>query len=82
MTGNPLVCVSRGNLHWPRGNIFTKVNVMKMRNLFVASIGRVNNSMRRNDFSLRRKTTTAQQDPERLIDKLILHACSLSIKYK
>ena len=52
------------------------------KSLFVASIGRVNNSMRRNDFSLRRKTTTAQQDPERLIDKLILHARSLSIKYK
>ena len=36
-------------------------------------------------FSLRRKTTTAQQDPERLIDKLILyilHARRLSIKDK
>ena len=41
--------------------------------------------MRRDGFSLRRKTTTAQQDPERLTDKLILHilhACRLLIKYK
>ena len=55
------------------------------KSLFVASNGWVNNFMRRNGFSLRRKTTTAQQDPERLIDKLILyilHARRLSIKYK
>ena len=67
-------CVSRGNLSWPRRNSFTKVNVMK-----------VTNFMRRNGFSLQRKTTTAQQDPERLIDNLILyilHARRLSIKYK
>ena len=67
-------CVSRGNLPWPRRNSFTKVNVMK-----------VTNFMRRNGFSLQRKTTTAQQDPERLIDNLILyilHARRLSIKYK
>ena len=41
--------------------------------------------MRRNGFSLRRKTTTAQQDPERFIDKLIpyiFHARRLLIKYK
>ena len=41
--------------------------------------------MRRNGFSLHCKTTTAQQDPEQLIDKLIqyvLHARRLSIKYK
>ena len=47
--------------------------------------GWVNNFMHRNGFSLRYKTTTAQQDPERLIDKLILyilHARRLSIKYK
>ena len=40
--------------------------------------------MRCNGFSLRRKTT-AQKDPERLIDKLILHillARRLSINYK
>ena len=46
--------------------------------------GWVNNFMRRNGFSLHRKTTTAQQVPERLIDKLILyilHARRLSIKY-
>ena len=35
MTGDPLVCVSQGNLSWPRRNIFTKVNVMKVRNLFL-----------------------------------------------
>ena len=41
--------------------------------------------MRRNGFSLYRKTTAAQQDPEQLIDKLILyilHALRLSIIYK
>ena len=41
--------------------------------------------MRRNGFSIRRQTTIAQKDPERLIDKLILyilHARRLSIKYK
>ena len=55
------------------------------KSLFVASNGWVNNFMRHNGFSLRRKTTTAQQDPERLIDKLILyilHARRLSTKYK
>ena len=55
------------------------------KSLFVASNGWVNNFMRRNVFSLYRKTTTAQQDPERIIDKLILyilHARRLSIKYK
>ena len=43
------------------------------KSLFVASNGWVNNFMRRNVFSLYRKTTTAQQDPERIIDKLILY---------
>ena len=41
--------------------------------------------MHRNEFSLHRKTAAAQQDLERLIDKLILylfHAFRLSIKYK
>ena len=41
--------------------------------------------MHRNGFLLHRKTTTGQQDPERLIDKLILyvlHARRLSIKCK
>ena len=41
--------------------------------------------MHRNGFLLQRKTTTVQQDPERLIDQLILyflHARRLSIKYK
>ena len=35
MTGDSMNCVSRGNLSSPRRNIFTKVNVMKMRNLFL-----------------------------------------------
>ena len=55
------------------------------KSLFVASDGWVNNFIRRNGFSIHLKTTTAQQDPERLIDKLILHilhARRLSIKYK
>ena len=55
------------------------------RTLLAASYGQVHNFIRRNDFSLRRKTTTPQQDPEQLIDKLILyilHARRLSIKYK
>ena len=55
------------------------------KSLFVANNGWVNNFMRRNGFSLCGKATTAQQDPERLIDKLILyilHARGLSIKYK
>ena len=41
--------------------------------------------MRHDGFSLRRKTTTVQQDPERLINKLILyilHSRRLSIKFK
>lgn len=40
--------------------------------LFVANNLRVNHLMRRNGFLLRRKATTAQQDPKRLIDKLFL----------
>ena len=55
------------------------------KSLSVTSNGWINNFMRRNGFSLHRKTTTVQQDPERLIDKLILynlHARRLSIKYK
>ena len=55
------------------------------KSLFVASNWWVNNFMRRNGFSLRRKTITVQQDAERLTDKLILyslHARRLSIKYK
>ena len=34
MTRDPMDYVSRGNLSWSRRNIFTKVNVMKVRNLF------------------------------------------------
>ena len=55
------------------------------KSLFVASNRWVNNLMHRNGFSLRSKTKPAQQDPELLIDKLILyilHVCRLSIKYK
>ena len=79
-------CVSQGNSSWSNRNILMKVNVIKVRNLFLWQAMLVNNFMRRNDFSLRRKTTTAQQqDPERFIDKLILyifHARRLLIKYK
>ena len=84
MTGDPMNCVSQGNL-WARWNIFTEVNVMKVRNLFLWR------AMERWTISCvvmvfrYIKTTTAQQDPERLIDKLILydlHARSFSIKYK
>ena len=39
------------------------------KSFFVASYGWVNNFMRRNSFSLRRKTIAAQQDPERLMVK-------------
>ena len=85
MTGDPPDCMSRGNLSWPRRNIFTKGNVMKVSNLFVVSNGRVNNFMHHNGFLLCCKTTAAQRDPEWLTDKLILyilHAHRLSIKYK
>ena len=52
--------------------------------LLVASNGSVNNFMCGNGISLLCKTTT-QQDPERLIHKLILYifyTSSLSVKYK
>ena len=55
------------------------------KSVFLRSNGWVNNFMRRNRFLLNHKTTTRQQDPERLIDKFmlhILHAHRLSIKYK
>ena len=55
------------------------------KSVFVVSNGWVNNFMHRNGFLLHRKTTTAQQDSERLIDKFvlyILHTRRLSIKYK
>ena len=42
------------------------------RSLFVMDFGWVNNFMRRNGFSLHFKRTTVHQNPERLIDKLIL----------
>ena len=54
------------------------------KSLFVASNGWVNNFMRHNGFLLCCKTTTAQQDPEWLIDKFILyilHARRVSVKY-
>ena len=43
------------------------------KSLFVASNGWVNNFMRGNGFSLHCKTTTAQRDLERLINKLITY---------
>ena len=55
------------------------------KSVFLRSNGWVNNFMRRNRFLLNHKTTTRQQDPERLIDEFmlhILHAHRLSIKYK
>ena len=50
---------------------------IKCLNIFCAptSNGLVNNFMHRNGFSVHCKTATAQQDPERLIDKLILYIC-------
>ena len=84
MTGDSMDCMSRGNL-WPRQNYFTKVNVMRVRNLFLWQAMGGSTISCHNGFSLHRKTATAQQDPERLIDKLnlyVLHACRLSIKYK
>ena len=41
------------------------------KSFLVTGNGWVNNFMRCNGFSLHRKTTKTQQDPERLIDKLI-----------
>ena len=55
------------------------------KSLFVVSTGWVNNFMHHNGFLLSCKTTTVQQDPEWLIDKLtlyILHAHRFSNKYK
>ena len=68
-----------------RAKYFYESECENEKSLFVVSNGLVNNLMRCNGFSLRRKTTSAQPDPERLIDKLILyilHARRLSIKYK
>ena len=55
------------------------------KSLFVAKNGWINNFIRRNGFLLHCKTATAQEDPKRLIDKLILyifHARRLSINFK
>ena len=55
------------------------------RDLFVASRGWLEKFMRRNGLSLRRRTTVAQHDPARVIDKLIsyvLHARRLTSKHK
>lgn len=41
------------------------------KDLFKATTGWLHKFMKRNGLSLRRKTTTAQQEPSRLIDKLI-----------
>ena len=57
----------------------------KDQDLFVASNGWLQKFMRRNGLSLRRKTTTAQKDPTRLIDKLIsyvLHVRRFSKMFK
>lgn len=50
------------------------------QDLFKATEGWLQKFMLRNGLSLRRKTTTAQQDPHQVIDKLIsyiLHVCRL-----
>ena len=55
------------------------------RDLFVASRGWLEKFMRRNGLSLRRRTTVAQHDPARVIDKLIscvLHVRRLTSKHK
>ena len=69
-----------------KANIFTKMNVTKVRIIFFwRAVGGSTISCVVNFFSLHRKTATAQQDPERLIDNLILcifHDLKLSIKYK
>ena len=55
------------------------------KDLFKATTVWLGKFMRRNGLSLRRKTTTAQQDPNRLIDKLIsyiLQARRLLKKYQ
>ena len=87
MTGDPMDCVSRGNLSWSRRNYFTKVNdsekVMKMRNLILWQA--MGGSTISCVVMVFRYIVTGQQDPERLINKLIvyiLHARRLSIKHK
>ena len=55
------------------------------RDLFVASRGWLEKFMCRNGLSLRRRTTVAQLDPARVIDKLIsyvLHVRRLTSKHK
>ena len=55
------------------------------RDLFVASRGWLEKFMRQNRLSLRRRTTVAQHDPARVIDKLIsyvLHVRRLTSKHK
>ena len=52
------------------------------KSLFVTSNGWLNNFMHRNGFSLYCKTITTQQDPDRLVHKLILcllHAHSFQL---
>ena len=55
------------------------------RDLFVASRGWLEKFMRRNGLSLRRRTTVAQHDPARIIDKLmlsyVLHVRRLTSKH-
>ena len=55
------------------------------KELFSASAGWLDKFMQRNGLSLRRKTTTAQQEPNRAIDKLIsyiLQVCRLSRQHQ
>ena len=74
MTGDPMDCLSRGNLSWSRQNIF-RIFIEcdeSEKSLFKVSSVWVNNFMHHNRVSLHCKRKRAQQDPERLIDKLIL----------
>ena len=81
-------CLSRGNLSWSRQNIFAKVKIEcdeSDKSLFKVSSVWVNNFMHHNRISLHCKRKTAQQDPERLIDKLIqfiLYTRRLSFNHK
>ena len=69
-----------------QGELFSESECDESEKSFIVeSNSWVNNFMRRNGFSLRRKTKAAQQDSVLLIDKLILyilHALCISVKYK
>ena len=78
--------MSRGKLIMAKAKYFYESECDESeKSPFVVSSGWGSNFMRRNSFSLRHKTTTTQQVPERLMDHVILyilHARRLSNKYK